>query len=120
MKRIVHALQKLSRRNRGYAVLLLCAATAIALPAQTFTTLHSFDWTDGAFPGAGLLQATNGDLYGTTEEGGANTCSTNNGCGTIFKITASGALTTLYNFCSQSGCADGQYPVAGLVQATNG
>ncbi len=43
-----------------------------------------------------------------------------NGSGTIFKITLSGTLTTLYNFCSQSGCADGQYPSGALVQDTDG
>ena len=43
-----------------------------------------------------------------------------NDSGTIFKITLSGTLTTLYNFCSQSGCTDGQYPAGGLVQDTNG
>ena len=53
-------------------------------------------------------------FYGTTYSGGANNQ------GTIFKITPSGALTTLYSFCSQTGCTDGQNPVAGLVQATNG
>jgi uncharacterized repeat protein (TIGR03803 family) len=43
-----------------------------------------------------------------------------NGSGTIFKITLSGTLTTLYNFCAQSGCPDGQYPGGGLVQGTDG
>ena len=42
------------------------------------------------------------------------------GDGTVFKITPSGTLTTLYSFCSQSGCTDGEYPVAALVQDTNG
>jgi uncharacterized repeat protein (TIGR03803 family) len=63
------------------------AATAIALPAQTFTTLHIFDGSDGQLPYAGLIQATDGKLYGTTQSGGAN------GSGTVFKITPSGALT---------------------------
>jgi uncharacterized repeat protein (TIGR03803 family) len=84
----------------------------------TLTTLYSFcsqpDCTDGSGPWAGLIQATNGDFYGTTSGGGAN------GGGTVFKITPSGTLTTLYSFCSQSGCTDGSYPVAGLIQATNG
>jgi uncharacterized repeat protein (TIGR03803 family) len=119
MKRIVNALGKLNWGKRAYAVFVLCATTAIALPAQTFTTLHSFDGTDGNGPYAGLVQATNGDFYGTTTYGGAN-CAPSGGCGTIFKITPSGTLTTLYNFCSQSGCTDGELPAAGLVQATNG
>jgi uncharacterized repeat protein (TIGR03803 family) len=92
----------------------LCAATAIVLPAQTFTTLHSFDQTDGAFPGGALVQATDGNLYGTTADAGPNGRG-----GTIFKITPSGTLTTLYNFCSQSNCTDGESPFAAPVQATN-
>jgi uncharacterized repeat protein (TIGR03803 family) len=93
--------------------------------AGTLTTLHSFAGypTDGAYPVAGLIQTTNGDLYGTTANGGANSCEHGGrtlGCGTVFKIAPSGMLTTLYSFCSQSGCTDGQNPDAGLVQATNG
>jgi uncharacterized repeat protein (TIGR03803 family) len=64
---------------------------------------------------AGLIQGTDGNLYGTTESGGAN------GCGTVFKITASGAETVLYSFCAQNhSTMDGYAPYAGLVQATNG
>jgi len=114
MRRIVKSLGKLNWGKRAYAVLVLCATTAIALPAQTFTTLHSFDGTDGEFLNAGLVQATNGDFYGTTYFGGANVY------GTVFKITPSGALTTLYSFCSQTNCTDGSDPSAALVQATNG
>jgi len=122
MKRIVNAfLDKLNRGKRAYAVVALCAATAIALPAQTFTTLFSFDGTDGLRPNAALVQATNGDLYGTTSGGGVQPAGAGGG-GTVFKITPSGTITTLYNFCSQGGslCTDGAGPYAGLVQATNG
>jgi uncharacterized repeat protein (TIGR03803 family) len=89
--------------------------------AQTFTTLHSFDGTDGSQVFPGLVQAANGDLYGATADGGANSnrgCVAN--CGTVFKITLAGKLTTLYSFCSQSGCSDGAEPQATLVQDTNG
>ena len=80
-------------------------------PSGTLTTLHSFNfYTDGETPLAGLVQATNGDFYGTTSRGGAN------GAGTVFKISPSGALTTLDSFDG----TDGSYPQAGLVQATNG
>jgi uncharacterized repeat protein (TIGR03803 family) len=110
MKRIANAWKE------AYAVFVLYA-TAIALPAQTFTTLVSFNNTDGSAPYAGLIQATNGDLYGTTENGGA---SPGGFGGTVFKITPGGMLTTLYSFCSQSNCTDGEAPFAGLVQATDG
>jgi len=100
--------------NRACALFLLSAATAIALPAQTFTTLHSFDSTDGAYLYAGLVQGTDGNFYGTTYGGGAN------GDGTVFQITPGGTLTTLYSFCSQSGCTDGENPQAALVQGIDG
>jgi len=119
---LVATLGKMKWGKRAYAVLVLCAATAIALPAQTFTSLFSFDGTDGENLFAGLVQATNGALYGTTTGGANAACSLylTAGCGTIFKITPSGTLTTVYSFCSQSGCTDGANPVAGMVQATNG
>ncbi len=88
-------------------------------PSGTLTTLHSFDGTDGAYPYAGLVQATDGNLYGTTTNGGANNVCTSGGCGTVFKITPAGAFTTLYSFCTQPNCTDGAGPF-GLVQATDG
>jgi uncharacterized repeat protein (TIGR03803 family) len=84
----------------------------------TFTTIYNFCsqsyCSDGAGPDAGLVQGADGNFYGTTGGGGAY------GDGTVFSITAGGALTTLYNFCSESGCADGDQPSAGLVQGTDG
>lgn len=84
-------------------------------PAGVLTTLYSFTLAaQGSTPYAGLVQATNGDLYGTTSAGGANNF------GTVFKITTSGTLTTLYSFCAETNCADGSHPQTGLVQAING
>jgi uncharacterized repeat protein (TIGR03803 family) len=59
------------------------------------------------------------NFYGTTYAGGTSTIC-DYGCGSIFKITPSGILTTIYSFCSRSGCSDGQLPGAGLLQAPNG
>src|ERR1022692_3309686 len=121
MKRTVNVLSKLNWGTRACAVLVLCATTAIALPAQiaTLTTIHRFcsqsGCPDGEAPSGALVQATNGDFYGTTPSGGAN-----GGYGTVFKITQGGTLTTLYSFCSQTNCTDGDGPIAGLVQAANG
>lgn len=82
--------------------------------AQTFTTLLSFDGTDGANSTAGLIRATDGNFYGTTSEGGANSD------GSVFRISPSGALTTIYSFCSKSACSDGANPMGALIQATDG
>src|SRR6516165_1741756 len=108
---------RLNWRNRACAAVLLCATAPIGLSAQTFKTLHRFDGTDGAYPYAGLVQATGGNLYGTTVGGGANNY------GTVFKINPGGGpVKTLYSFCSQGGtaCTDGFTLAAGLVQAAGG
>jgi len=101
--------------RKACALFLLWAATPMALPAQTLTTLLSFDSTDGDYPETPLVQGADGNFYGTTPFGGAHYYS-----GTIFKITPSGKLTTLHNFCSQSACTDGDAPYGSLVQAANG
>jgi len=87
----------------------------------TLTTLHDFDGTDGESPDATLFLATDGNFYGTTPAGGANkSCDSGFGCGTVFKITPSGALTTLYSFCSQADCSDGERPEGALAQGSDG
>ena len=87
-------------------------------PSGTFTGLYTFCHTsgcpDGAIPNAALVQGTDGNLYGTTEKGGAYAQ------GTVFQITPSGTLTTLYSFCATSGCPDGASPYAALVQGRGG
>jgi uncharacterized repeat protein (TIGR03803 family) len=80
-------------------------------PVGVFSIIHNFDVVHGSTPVGGLVLGVDGNLYGTTEDGGANSY------GTIFKITPFGVLTVLYNF---TGNADGGYPVAPLVLATDG
>jgi len=94
-------------------IIALCIAMSIASSAQSSIPLFSFDGTDGAYPGAVLIQAADGNFYGTTSGGGANSG------GTIFQMTPSGTLVPFHNFCSQPNCTDGSNPV-GLVQATDG
>jgi len=86
-------------------------------PSGTLTTLHAFSGLDGARPYGGMVQATDGNFYGTTDGGGTHNGCFNNDCGTVFKITPTGVLTTLYNF---TGGSDGNSPHAGLIQATDG
>jgi len=90
-------MSKVSWVKRIFFISLLGALTPVFLPAQTFTTLHNFDYNDGANSYAGLVQATNGDLYGTTSGGGAY-AGTDEADGTVFKITPGGTVTRLNSF----------------------
>src|SRR5882762_6922293 len=82
-------------------------------PAGTLTVLHEFaGGTDGAAPAAGLIQAADGNFYGTTSQGGASNA------GTVFQLTPAGTLAVLYTF--TGGSTDGAAPYAGLIQATDG
>src|SRR5579862_6347177 len=77
-----------------------------------FNTLYSFTGSnDGARPEAGLVQGSDGYLYGTTEIGGTNNL------GAVFRISTQGAYTNLYSFTSGN---DGANPMAGLVQGSDG
>jgi uncharacterized repeat protein (TIGR03803 family) len=68
-----------------------------------------------------LVQGRDGNLYGTSNDGGANSCgSFSYGCGTVFKVTPTGVLTNLYNFCSQPNCVDGYYPFFPLTLGADG
>jgi uncharacterized repeat protein (TIGR03803 family) len=103
-------------------VSVFTAVVVAASPAATtFKTLVKFDLTNGSDPYGGLVQGIDGNFYGTTYNGGADSSSCNNGygCGTVFIITPKGKLVTLYSFCSKATCADGASP-AGLVQAIDG
>ncbi|MGO9562003.1 MAG: choice-of-anchor tandem repeat GloVer-containing protein [Candidatus Korobacteraceae bacterium] len=104
---------------------LFCAVLPLASFAQEYTTLANFDRTNGTEPTAALIQGADGNFYGTTEYGGvgkgSDTClPPYSGCGTIFKVTPSGTVTSLYSFCSQTNCSDGEYPHAALVRGVDG
>ncbi|MFZ0320604.1 MAG: choice-of-anchor tandem repeat GloVer-containing protein [Candidatus Sulfotelmatobacter sp.] len=80
--------------------------------AGTETVLYSFgDGPDGAYPAAGVIEDSAGNLYGTASGGGSYTL------GTVFKLDPSGHETVLHNF---AGGSDGSAPMAGLVQDPRG
>lgn len=92
------------------------AALTVITPTKTgckYTPLYSFSGSaDGANPKAALLQASNGDFYGTTYGGGIY------GGGTVFSFSSNGTLSTLYPF--GASASDGSSPMAALTQGADG
>lgn len=94
------------------AAVILCVASASSASSNvTFTMIHDFDGVDGDGPYAGLVDGSDGNLYGTTSEGGPRF-----GAGTIFRITPGGAFETLHTFNGR----DGESPGAPLIQGADG
>ena len=80
-------------------------------PNGALTTLYALNYTDGAYPFAGLIQGSDGNFYGTTYTGYGD------GNGTVFSITPGGTLTTLVAF---DGFDDGAHPETPLVEGADG
>jgi uncharacterized repeat protein (TIGR03803 family) len=80
----------------------------------TVTTLHSFAGSDGSYPQAELIDGGDGSFYGATLSGGGPSNALNQG--TVFKITPSGAFTSLHSFAR----VDGTQPLAGLIKGNDG
>jgi uncharacterized repeat protein (TIGR03803 family) len=80
--------------------------------------LYSFNANanDGYSPGSGVIQASDGSLYGTTPGNGPNI---NASFGTVFKVSLSGQETLVYTFLGQT-VSDGEVPEAGLIQGADG
>jgi uncharacterized repeat protein (TIGR03803 family) len=70
--------------------------------------VFSFSGENGTFLGGGLLRDAAGNLYGTTEQGGAHSCGKNPpGCGTVFQLNKTGNKIRDYSFAGQP---DGESP----------
>jgi uncharacterized repeat protein (TIGR03803 family) len=92
------------KRNQSVWLLLLLWAVAPYVRADvSLTTLVSFNGTNGQWPQAGLTLGNDGDFYGLTYSGGITNSADPSGMGTLFKVTPSGALTTLVYFNSNNG-----------------
>jgi|HubBroStandDraft_6_1064221.scaffolds.fasta_scaffold213792_1 uncharacterized repeat protein (TIGR03803 family) len=93
-------------------VLVLAIGTTQSVQAQTFKVLYNFTGSaDGESPYGSLARDTAGNLYGTTEAGGAS------GAGTVFKVDKSGTHTVLYSF---TGGSDGANPYVGVIRDAAG
>lgn len=84
---------------------LCCLLSAKLSNAQNLSTLVTFDRANGNYPTSTLAQDAAGNFYGTTWLGGPynNSPCYPAGCGTIYKVTANGTLTTIYSFDGSQG-----------------
>ncbi len=97
---------------------LACAAITFSLgvraQAQTVTFVADFNGGNGWEPFGSVLQATDGNFYGTTASGGIYKS------GNVFRMTPGGEIVSIYSFCSQTNCADGQYPQTAPILGSDG
>jgi uncharacterized repeat protein (TIGR03803 family) len=107
----------------------LCCGAAQAQSPETAIWNFAGGQMDGGFPQAKLIFDSDGNLYGTTALGGnyyTSDCGTPPGCGAVFELSppvgggTAWLETVLYNFCNVGYCADGMYPMAGLVRSSQG
>jgi uncharacterized repeat protein (TIGR03803 family) len=89
---------------------------AMSAEAQILHTIAVFDGNNGNGPYSSVVQGTDGNIYGTTDSGG----NVNTQSGTLFRVTPSGKLTDLYNFCSKPRCTDGSSPASPPAVGTDG
>jgi uncharacterized repeat protein (TIGR03803 family) len=95
------------------AVLALTFSLTVCAQAQTLTYLAEFGGDNGWEPFGPVVQATDGNFYGITALGGR-------GYGNVFRMTPSGEITSLYNFCSQANCTDGATPDTAPILGSDG
>jgi uncharacterized repeat protein (TIGR03803 family) len=112
MKRIAQG--QLLKRCQQTATAVLASLLSLAsmhAAAQSFTLLHSFHGTNGEYPLAALIIDSDGNLYGTTQNGGTH------GLGTVFEITSAGKEIVLHSF---GAAPDGKFPLSTLVRDSAG
>lgn len=101
-----------------------CGSVFKITAAGKIQYLHTFclqeGCPEGGVPVAGLVLGMDGNFYGTTSYGGSGCTRSDGNCGTVFKITPAGVLTTLYTFCTTNGCPDGASSYASLFLAADG
>ena len=108
----------LGMKNQIAIALLAMLVTAVTMPthAQTFSQLYNFGTKSGDAlnPQGAIAQGLDGDLYSTSNTGGAHNW------GSVFKVTPEGKEIVLYSFCSQTDCTDGNSPYGGLTLRPDG
>jgi len=97
------------------ACVVFTFSLAVRAQAQTLKVIGFFDGSDGNGPYGPVVQGTDGNIYGTTDYGGNAFAS-----GTLYRVTPTGEVTDLHNFCSQPRCADGSTAFSPPAVGTDG
>jgi uncharacterized repeat protein (TIGR03803 family) len=98
-----------------------CGVVFQLSPTGKFTVLYRFTGgADGAIPHSGVIQDTDGNLYGTTEAGGENCDDLTQGCGVVFKLSKTRKLSVLHTFTGSFTGNDGAIPIAGVIRDAQG
>jgi uncharacterized repeat protein (TIGR03803 family) len=117
---------RLNRDMRKFAPRLVVVAFSclclfvLTASAQSFTILHTFQESDGAFPNGGMIADSAGNLYGTTQAGALPGCIANRGCGEVFQLLHRGSgwiLNVLHRF---AGIPDGATPFGKMTFGPDG
>lgn len=103
-------------------VLVSAAAASVGLgvtgaAASSFKVIYTFPSPNGEPLIPAGLSAKNGDLYGVTETGGSTACP--EGCGTLYKLTTQGVLTTIYSFTSSTQAPTSVLPFLGAYYVSS-
>lgn len=111
--------------SKIYTNALVTIGTVVALGGSPFSDSILYSFTggtqgdpnsmDGGEPLAGMIQANDGNFYGTTSQGGGG----NYGIGTVFKMTPAGVVSVIHAF-GATNKPDGTFPMAGLIQGVDG
>ncbi len=101
---------KAARVIIAFAMFTLLFAQFASAQLATYPAIVSFNGSNGAVPEDGIIQASDGNFYGTTVNGGAHSL------GTVYRLTPAGVLTTLYSFSGTDGCD----PYWRLIQGSDG
>jgi uncharacterized repeat protein (TIGR03803 family) len=103
----------------GYGTVFKISTNGALAALYAFgTILDVWGWPLDGYNPNGLVQGSDGNFYGTTECGGTN--QPGHSDGTVFKISPNGAYTSLYSFGSVQDGLAGEWPMAGLVQGSDG
>jgi uncharacterized repeat protein (TIGR03803 family) len=110
--------QERNMKSKRYSLqfvsgLAITLTLAVCAQAQTVSYLAKFGGKNGWEPFGSVVQATDGNFYGTTALGG-------NGHGNIFRMTPTGEITSIYSFCSQTNCTDGATPDTTPILGSDG